>query len=241
MNSKPVITPGPRATTTLVARGLATPGDLRGGRAAESAALTRRHDILMTVKLKGRASAAQVADAVGFDASTLLDALAHDGLVEPVRSSFRITPAGAETVGRALEAIGAEIGDSELERSYARFCPTNDAFKQTVTDWQLRTVDGVHTLNDHSDEGYDAAVLDRLGLVHDDISALLERFSHAASRYGRYRDRLTSALAMLTSGRREYMASPAVDSYHSVWFELHEELIMLCGLTRAGEAEAGRG
>jgi hypothetical protein len=146
MNSKPVITPGPRATTTLVARGLATPGDLRGGRAAESAALTRRHDILMTVKLKGRASAAQVADVVGFDASTLLDALAHDGLVEPVRSSFRITPAGAETVGRALEAIRAEIGDSELERSYARFCPTNDAFKQTVTDWQLRTVDGVHTL-----------------------------------------------------------------------------------------------
>ena len=36
----------------------------------------------------------------------------------------------------------------------------------------------------------------------------------------------------------DYLASPLVDSYHTVWFELHEELIELAGSTR--EAEAAR-
>ncbi len=31
-----------------------------------------------------------------------------------------------------------------------------------------------------------------------------------------------------------------IDSYHTVWFELHEELIALSGLTREDEAAAGR-
>jgi pyruvate,orthophosphate dikinase len=30
-----------------------------------------------------------------------------------------------------------------------------------------------------------------------------------------------------------------VDSYHTVWFELHEELIGMAGRTRATEAESG--
>ena len=36
------------------------------------------------------------------------------------------------------------------------------------------------------------------------------------------------------------MASPSVDSYHGVWFELHETLILLAGRNRADEAAAGR-
>ncbi len=31
-----------------------------------------------------------------------------------------------------------------------------------------------------------------------------------------------------------------VDSYHTLWFELHEELIQALGRTRADEAAAGR-
>ena len=36
------------------------------------------------------------------------------------------------------------------------------------------------------------------------------------------------------------MAHPLRDSYHTVWFELHEELIRLSGRNRASEAAAGR-
>ena len=42
------------------------------------------------------------------------------------------------------------------------------------------------------------------------------------------------------AGQHEYIARPLIDSYHTVWFELHEELIEAAGLSRADEAAAGR-
>jgi hypothetical protein len=36
-----------------------------------------------------------------------------------------------------------------------------------------------------------------------------------------------------------WVSCPLVDSYHTVWFELHEELILAAGLTREAEAKAG--
>ncbi len=32
-----------------------------------------------------------------------------------------------------------------------------------------------------------------------------------------------------------YFVSPLVDSYHSVWFECHEDFLLTLGRTRAGE------
>jgi pyruvate, orthophosphate dikinase len=42
------------------------------------------------------------------------------------------------------------------------------------------------------------------------------------------------------AGDHRYIASPRVDSYHSIWFEFHEDLILLAGRTRADEVAAGR-
>jgi len=56
-----------------------------------------------------------------------------------------------------------------------------------------------------------------------------------------YPARFADALAGLKGGDRAMMARPLIDSYHTVWFELHEDLIALSGTTRAVEAAAGRG
>ena len=48
------------------------------------------------------------------------------------------------------------------------------------------------------------------------------------------------AVAISTAGDGRYVASPRVDSYHGIWFELHEDLIQLAGRTRADEVAAGR-
>ena len=45
---------------------------------------------------------------------------------------------------------------------------------------------------------------------------------------------------MAAAGDGKYVASPRVDSYHSIWFELHEDLILLAGRNRADEVAAGR-
>jgi pyruvate,orthophosphate dikinase len=55
-----------------------------------------------------------------------------------------------------------------------------------------------------------------------------------------YGARLTRAVEAATAGDARFVASPRVDSYHGIWFELHEDLIQLAGRTRAEEVEAGR-
>ncbi|MFI9508285.1 hypothetical protein [Nocardia sp. NPDC052566] len=52
--------------------------------------------------------------------------------------------------------------------------------------------------------------------------------------------RCTSRLARIAEGEHSWAGRPVMDSYHTVWFELHEDLIGRCGPIRADEAAAGR-
>jgi hypothetical protein len=36
----------------------------------------------------------------------------------------------------------------------------------------------------------------------------------------------------LNDGEREWLASPTIDSYHTVWMQLHEDLLLALGLER---------
>jgi pyruvate,orthophosphate dikinase len=55
-----------------------------------------------------------------------------------------------------------------------------------------------------------------------------------------YSSRLHRAAKLVAEGDHGYIASPRVDSYHSIWFELHEDLILLAGRSREDEVAAGR-
>jgi pyruvate,orthophosphate dikinase len=47
-----------------------------------------------------------------------------------------------------------------------------------------------------------------------------------------YAGRFAQALEAVRAGERTMLASPLKESYHTVWFELHEELIALSGRQR---------
>ena len=64
--------------------------------------------------------------------------------------------------------------------------------------------------------------------------------ARASARFATYRVRLAAALEAARGGDGRFVASPRVDSFHGVWFELHEDLIVLAGRTRAEETAAGR-
>jgi pyruvate,orthophosphate dikinase len=103
-------------------------------------------------------------------------------------------------------------------------------------------VAGEQVPNDHSDAGYDAAVLRRLrDEIHPAIIPVIEQAGAGLGRLGLYRERLDAALTQIDKGEHQYIAHPLLESYHTVWFELHEELIRLAGRDRATEAAAGRG
>ena len=201
-------------------------------------------DCLRLIILKGMTNAEGLVEALGAHTepiATAISELEERGLVESAPAG-RVRPTAA---GKAL------IEDAyQSERSVARLCnevldrrfhEPNMALKEVVTAWQVRTVDGETTPNDHRDAGYDAEVLRRLrDDVHTAIGPILADVSAELPRLARYQARLASALDRLAEQDHRYVAHPLLDSYHTVWFELHEELIRLAGRNRRAEAEAGR-
>ena len=80
-----------------------------------------------------------------------------------------------------------------------------------------------------------------LAALHTDADAWLAPLDQELPRLTTYRTRLARAAALVASGNPEFIASPRLDSYHNVWFELHEDLILLAGRTREDEVAHGSG
>jgi hypothetical protein len=97
--------------------------------------------------------------------------------------------------------------------------------------WQTRSVDGVLAMNEHADPGYDARVLGRLTDFDRRAQVVCAALSAALPRFGRYRLRLADALARARGGALEHVTDSTA-SYHTVWFQLHEDLLATLGIPR---------
>jgi pyruvate,orthophosphate dikinase len=213
---------------------------------AESAPTASRRvtsdDCLRALAVKGLAPAQGVADAVlsrPDEVQPILDALLTDGLAATVAGAYRLTETGTERVRGLLEAERAAWGVDGAIAALDAFVALDHRMKDAVTAWQLRDPEA-QVLNDHADPDYDRSVLDRLAALHADTTTWLGGLVPAAPRLSGYGVRLDRALEQALVGDQRYVASPRVDSYHGIWFELHEDLIQLAGRTRADEVAAGR-
>ncbi len=200
-------------------------------------------EIGMALRLKGMTSIDTIAGLTGLDHDDVEAVVAK--MVQARHASetprgFRLTPEGKGWLDGLLADERALLDAEAIDAIYERFSEHNAELKQLVADWQLREVEGEQVINDHTDADYDASIIARL---HEIDAAIAPSFADAAARaprLGRYIERLAAALAAIDSGDHSMLASPLEDSYHTVWFEMHEELILLAGRTRADEAAAGR-
>ena len=195
------------------------------------------HDtaLLQALKLKGRAPVEALASALGRgegDVQAAVDALVADGLAEETKMGFRLTERGREALEELLAAERAGVDRGALARLYEEFCAVNDEFKALVTSWQMKSET---ELNDHTDAAYDRKVLDGLDDLHGRFRPIAERAAALVPRLSTYVPRFDDAIARVRAGEVEYVARPLIDSYHTVWFELHEELIQGAGLNRSEE------
>ena len=55
------------------------------------------------------------------------------------------------------------------------------------------------------------------------------------TRFGGYRPRLRAARERVAEGASDWLTSPRIDSYHTVWMQLHEDLLLALGRDRASE------
>lgn len=201
-------------------------------------------DIVMALRLKGIATSDHIAEVTGKDqkaVNDVLDSLISDSYAEETPRGLRLLPEGKEWLDHLLEDERQTIDHEQMESIYEDFCSHNDSFKQLVTDWQVKEIDGEQQLNDHTDAGYDEEIITRLENLDAIVKPVFTAAAQQAPRLTRYIERFSNALTELQAGDHTYLAAPLKDSYHTVWFEMHEELILLCGRNRADEAAAGRG
>ena len=201
-------------------------------------------DCIRAMAIKGLASVQGVADVVlstPDDVQPILDQLMIDGLVASVAGAYRLIESGKVRADGLLAAEQAALGIDSAAAALDAFVDLDRRMKDAVTAWQLRDDAGGQVANDHSDADYDRTVLDRLAALHADAMAWLSPLEDACPRLAGYRVRLGRAIEhAVGGGDGRYVASPRVDSYHGVWFELHEDLIQLAGRTRSDEVAAGR-
>jgi hypothetical protein len=183
--------------------------------------------VLQAVRLKGRVGRDDLATTLGEDRFDVIDRLVDSGLLLD-GPTLRLSPEGRGRLEGLLADERSHLDEAAVLAAYGEFRSVNNEFKELVTDWQLK--DGQP--NTHEDVGYDAAVLARLDDVHRRVTPIIAAAAAQLRRLDRYSVKLQTALDNIHAGETMWLARPLIDSYHTVWFELHEELILAAGRTR---------
>jgi hypothetical protein len=200
--------------------------------------------VLHGLRLKSVAPASAVAEAGDLplaEVAALLPELEAEGLV--VRRSGRLagwslTPAGRDEHGRLVRAEARAAGaHATVARSYRRFRALNAGVLDACSRWQVRDVGGRPARNDHRDPRYDARVVADLARLEAQAEPVLDDLEGALDRYGRYRPRLRHAVDRVEAGEGDWFTKPMMPSFHTVWFELHEDLLATLGLDRSSESD----
>lgn len=181
--------------------------------------------VLQAVRLKGRVRPAELAATLQeghIDITDTVQELTAAGLLIK-DTTLRISPSGRDRLGVLLAAERRGIDAAALAGVYNQFRSVNTDFKALVTDWQLNG---------------DPKALSRLDEVHHRVKPIIAAAARQLPRLRAYSMKLQAALDKVKGGETTWLARPLIDSYHTVWFELHEELIVAIGLTREEAARA---
>lgn len=145
---------------------------------------------------------------------------------------WRLTPSGrayhAERIAEEAAVRRSTQHQAAMELWYEGFSELNASFKEICCDWQVK--DGL--MNAHTDRAYDEMVLDRLRKVHAVALQLVDEAAREVGRMAPYAPRLSAAMARIDRGDVDAVAKPLTSSYHDVWMELHEDVILTLGLKR---------
>ncbi|MGD9665073.1 MAG: hypothetical protein AB7U34_07715 [Novosphingobium sp.] len=198
--------------------------------------MTPRETVLHGTALKRNSSAAEIAGIIDLPVDTVeaeLAAAVASGRIVANNDRFMIAPL-TDVALRARYSLhfGQLREDTAFMQPYEAFERINVTLKQVITDWQTMSVGGKSVANDHSDPDYDADVIDRLGAVHEQVEPILKRLAAKLPRLSVYADKLLDALEKAEDGDHEWVSDIRRESYHTVWFELHEDLLRIMGRER---------
>ena len=170
----------------------------------------------------------------GVDIRRIARQLAEMGYAQRIPSQFwMITEEGRsclrqylqlkrETIRPLLWGLWEEFRDLDLE------------LKQVCSAWQIKGLGDDSLPNVHDDPEYDFAVIERLGEIDTRLRALMSRDRRVEHEFQPLLEELRSALDRVEAGEFDFFTGAMVSSYHTLWVELHEDLLHTLGLQREG-------
>jgi hypothetical protein len=192
--------------------------------------------VLHGTAIKKHGTAAEIAAVVAMEeskAADLLQAAVETGRVSESGGKYTLTPAAAMTLKTAYaRAYAAQRNDEAFMNAYERFEKINITVKDLISAWQTLDVGGVQMPNDHSDPEHDQKIIHRLGDLHERAEPILQDLARGLPRLARYEDALQAALEKAEDGEIQWVSDARIESYHTVWFELHEDILRIVGRER---------
>lgn len=176
----------------------------------------------MALRVQGIASVERAAVALCVtpgEAKERLEALVTKDLAKERTgrlAGYALTPAGVERLDELLAEEGLRTSEG-LRDCYDRFTTVDPQVKRICSRSQI--------------EG-PAAALDDLLALHDRSKVCLRKIVGCAPRYGAYESRLESCVQRLLEGDDSAFTKPLAESFHQVWWELHQDLLLTLGLER---------
>lgn len=199
--------------------------------------------MLHGVRLKGMATPVAIAQRFGLsldDVEELLLDYQATGWVSHSEfagiGGWSLTAAGRNENERQLaaELTAYDLRD-RLVRVHETFADANGRFLRAITRWQVRPESwDAMARNDHTDWKWDDRVLRSLTSLARELSEMDDGLS-ALERMSGYPERFAAALSRANEGQNRWVDEPGIDSCHTVWFELHEDLLATLGLERGAD------
>lgn len=190
---------------------------------------TEEFGVLHALRVRGLSTAEPLAEATGI-AQSEVQKILDDAVARGLARSRTGRVHGYMLTGDGRERHSAlhprEVSDEQhdaLLPAYEAFLEPNRRFKTLTTQWQTEGA------------GDTATVLSALQSIHAELVGLLKTAADTVARMGRYQPRFEAALGRFAAGDQEALAKPLSGSYHDVWMELHEDLLVMLGRERTAE------
>jgi predicted ArsR family transcriptional regulator len=186
--------------------------------------------VLQALRLKGRATAEEIATSLGVDVAAVsaeLASLADENLaVERAtgrRPGWMLTGSGRERYDASLAETRTPEVVQRLTETYRTFLQFNQPVKDLSAKWQGTT-----------DDATQFEIIEDLAEISEKVAPSLQSAGEVVPRFGAYAQRLAASLDKAADDPR-YVVSPTVDSFHTVWFECHEDYLLTLGRSREEE------
>lgn len=189
------------------------------------------------LRIKGFAKVETIAEVADLPSAVVAEHLSglHGrewAMFREARQLWQLTPVGRDEHRIALaEDVGGVDIAGQLCAPYVSFLQLNERFKSLCGAWQLRHGEP----NDHSDASYDEGVVTQLVGLNEKVVPVVRSMGAFLDRLAPYAPRLANKCERVASGETNMFTGVMCGSYHDVWMELHEDLILTQGINRVGE------